>query len=194
MLKNKFFGTPKISKKFFSVFKLTSFRRRKVVSIIVISCLAKNNIIGKNNDIPWRLQADFDHFKKQTMGHPCIMGDRTYLSLPKNARPLPGRENIVLTFDKEFKAPGTTIFYSFEDALDYVKDKEKAFICGGASIYKIGLKVADTLELTRIHKDFEGDTYFPEINFDEWELVNHEEHEDNEHGPYSFMTYKRKKK
>jgi len=158
-----------------------------VVEIIVIVAIAENNAIGKDGDIPWHIPEDFQHFKDETMGHPCIMGDVTFESLPDNARPLPGRENVVLTFDKNYKPGGATIFYSFEDALDYVKDKKKAYICGGATIYKLGMKVADTLELTRVHMKPDADTFFPEIDFSEWELAKEEKHE-----KYSFLTYKRK--
>jgi len=161
-----------------------------MVEIIVIVAIAENNAIGKDGDIPWNIPEDFLHFKNKTMGHPCIMGDITFESLPDNARPLPGRENIVLTFDKNYKPPGATIFFSWEDALKYVKDKDKVFICGGATIYKLGMKVADTLELTRVHKVIEdADTFFPEIDFDEWKLENEEKHKE-----YSFLTYKRKRK
>lgn len=169
-----------------------------MAEIIVIAAVAQNNVIGKDGDIPWRLKEDFQHFQEKTMGHPCVMGDKTFESLPDNAKPLPGRENIVLTFDKNYNPPGTKIFFSWEDAMEYIKDKEKAYICGGASIYKLGLKIADTLELTRINKDIEGDTFFPEINFDEWELINQEDSEGvnkrtGETLKFSFLTYKRKK-
>ena len=161
-----------------------------MVEIIVIVAVAKNNAIGKDGDITWDIPEDFQHFKDLTMGHPCIMGDITYETLPEKARPLPGRENIVLTFDKKYNPEGTTIFHSWEEALEYVKDKEKVFICGGATIYKLGLKVADTFELTRVHKEIvDADTFFPEVNCDEWELKAEEKHEE-----YSFLTYKRKKK
>lgn len=160
-----------------------------MTEIIIIVAIADNNIIGSNNDIPWRIKEDFQHFKEITLGHPCIMGDKTYESLPK--RPLPGRENIVLTFNKEYHPKDTTIFHDFNEAIKYVNDKneKKAFIIGGATIYKIGLKVADTLEITRVHKNPLGDTYFPEINYDEWEMTNEEKHDG-----YSFQTYKRKRK
>jgi len=158
-----------------------------VVEIIVIVAIADNNAIGKDGDIPWHIPEDFAHFKEETMGHPCIMGDVTFESLPDNAKPLPGRENVVLTVDKKYKPDGATVFFSFEDALDYVKDKEKAYICGGATIYKLGMKIADTLELTRVHMKPEADTFFPEIDFSEWEKVKEEKHE-----KYSFLTYKRK--
>ena len=166
--------------------------------IIVIAAVAENNVIGKDGDIPWRIKEDFRHFQNLTMGHPCIMGDKTFESLPENARPLPGRENVVLTFNKDYNPPGTKIFHSWEDAIKYCRTKEKAFVCGGATIYKLGLQAADTLELTRVHKKYDGDTFFPEINFDEWELVKTEEKEckdtrSNENLKISFLTYKRKR-
>ena len=169
-----------------------------MAEIIVIAAVAENNAIGKDGDIPWRIKEDFQHFQDKTMGHPCVMGDKTFESLPDNAKPLPGRENVVLTFDKEYHPEGTTIFHSWEEAMEYLKDKEKAYICGGASIYKLGLKEADTLELTRIHQEFEADTFFPEINFDEWELVNEEKGEGKnarteEMLQFTFQTFKRKK-
>lgn len=166
------------------------------MEIIIISAVAKNNVIGKKGDIPWRLKEDFKRFKEITTGYPCIMGDKTYESLPPNARPLPGRENIVLTFDKNYNPPGTTVFYSFDDAINYCKEKnyQKVFLCGGASIYKIGLPVADKLELTRIHRDIDGDVFFPQVNFSEWNLVKQEDKEDLTVGKYSFITYVRKNK
>ncbi len=157
--------------------------------IIVIAAVAKNNVIGNGLKIPWHIKDDFLHFKKLTLNHPVIMGDMTYESLPN--KPLPERENIVLTFDKTYNPSGVVIKYSFEEALEYCKDNEKVFIIGGASVYALGLKAADTLELTRIHKDFDGDIYFPEINFDEWELIKQTDRVDEKYGEYSFITYKR---
>lgn len=157
-----------------------------MAEIIIIAAIAENNVIGNKGDIPWRIKEDFLHFKKKTLGNPCIMGDKTYISLPQ--RPLPDRENIILTFDKNYNPEGTTVFHSFEDALKYVEPKEKAYICGGGTIYKIALNFADTLELTRIHMSPEGDTKFPDINFNEWNLVHEEKHE-----KYTFLTYRRKK-
>lgn len=171
-----------------------------MTEIIVIVAVAQNNVIGKDGDIPWRIKEDFQHFKDATWGHPCIMGDKTYESLPSNAKPLPGRENIILTFDKNYNPSGTTIFYDFNDAINYCKNKKvpRAFITGGATIYKLGLKVADTFELTRIYKDYEGDTFFPEVNFDDWKLAKKEDKEgkDSRSGEivkFSFLTYKRKR-
>ena len=172
-----------------------------MTKIAVIVAVAQNGVIGnkENNDIPWRLSEDFQHFKELTMGCPCIMGDITYESLPKKSRPLPGRENIVLTFDKTYHPEGTTIFYAFEDAVDYVrrKDVEIAYITGGSSIYKIGMEVADIFELTRIHKDIKGNVLYPDVDWDQWELVRQEDHEgidkiSGETLAFSYLTYHRK--
>lgn len=159
--------------------------------IIVIAAIAKNNVIGKGLDIPWHIREDFLHFKELTLDHTVIMGDRTYTSLPK--KPLSRRENIVLTFDRDFQAPGAIIKYSFEEALEYCRNRDKVFIIGGVSVYRLGIQVADTLELTRIHRDFEGDIIFPEINFSEWDLLNRIDKTDETYGDYSFLTYKRKR-
>lgn len=159
--------------------------------IIVIAAVAQNNVIGNGLKIPWHISEDFKRFKQLTLHHVVMMGDRTYDSLP--TKPLPDRENIILTFNKDYQAPGAVIKYSFEEALDHCKDREKIFIIGGASVYKIGLEKADTLELTRIHKDFKGDVFFPEIDFDQWQLINQIDMTDDKVGAYSFLTYKRKR-
>lgn len=168
-----------------------------MAEIIIITALAENNAIGKDGDIPWRVREDFKHFQSLTMGHACVMGDVTYESLPAGSRPLPGRENIVLTFNRDYHPDGATVFFSWEEAMEYCAGRDKIYICGGASVYKIALPVADTLELTRIHKDFDADTFFPEIDFDSWKLVNEEKQESidklsGERISYSFLTYKRK--
>lgn len=169
-----------------------------MTQIIIISAIAQNGVIGSKNDIPWRISEDFKRFKQLTMGHPCIMGDSTYKSLPEKSRPLPGRENIVLTLDPEYHPEGATVFHDFDEAIAYVrgKDEKKAYITGGATIYKLGLKVADVLELTRIHRDVDGDVRFPDWNPDEWELVTSENHESTDlisGAPISFTyeTYRR---
>ncbi|HZX44468.1 MAG TPA: dihydrofolate reductase [Candidatus Nanoarchaeia archaeon] len=169
-----------------------------MTEIVVIVAVAQNGAIGKNNDIPWHIKEDFLHFKEKTGKWPVIMGDRTYDSLPEKSRPLPGRENIVCTLDKNYKAAGATVFYDFFIAVDYVKKKgiEKAFIIGGATIYKLGMKVADTFELTRIYNDYDADTFYPPIDFSQWKEVNKEDHEGMDlknkvKVKFSFITYKR---
>ncbi len=170
-----------------------------MTEIIVIVAIAQNGAIGKNNDIPWHIKEDFQHFKEKTDGFPCIMGDKTYDSLPDNFRPLPGRENIVCTLDKDYKAEGAKIFHDFNEAIEYVKKKnvEKAFVIGGATIYKLGMGVADIFELTRIYHDYDGDAFYPEIELDKWEMINKEDHEGMDvknkiKVKFSFITYRGK--
>ena len=153
--------------------------------IIIIVAVAKNNVIGKDNKIPWHISDDFKHFKELTLNHPIIMGKNTYLSLPK--RPLPERENIILTFqDDPFNEQGITIKHSLKDALEYTENKD-VYIIGGASVYKQAIELATKLEITSIDKEYDGDTFFPEINLDIWKLIK----EDKREG-YSFQTYIKK--
>ena len=144
--------------------------------IVMIACAAKNSVIGSGPDIPWSIREEFKHFTELTMGSPCIMGDVTYESLPPKFKPLPGRENIVLTLDPDYDPEGVTLFRDFEEAMDYTRgmDTARAFICGGASIYRLGIGMADTLELTRLDRDYEGDTTFPEVDPELWSLVRTE--------------------
>ncbi|NQV09240.1 dihydrofolate reductase [Candidatus Woesearchaeota archaeon] len=162
--------------------------------VIMIAAVAKNYIIGNKGQIPWYISADFQHFKEKTLGYPCVMGDVTFESLPNGSRPLPGRENVILTLDKDYKAEGATIFHDYEKALEYCKQKyDKVYITGGATIYRLGMQYADELEITRVDKDYEGDASFPEIKEDEWEEVSREEHfDEKENVKFSFVTYRRK--
>ncbi|OGI11419.1 MAG: hypothetical protein A2Y40_09500 [Candidatus Margulisbacteria bacterium GWF2_35_9] len=169
-----------------------------MTQIIVIVAVAQNNIIGKDGDIPWRIREDFLHFKKHTTGHPCVMSDVCYESLPEKSRPLPNRENIVLSFNPDYKPDQTTVFNDFNKAIDYCKSKneEKIFITGGSSIYRLGLKIADTFLLTRLHKDIEGDVSFPEVEWSQWKEVSSETHTgletvSNTEISFSFIKYKR---
>ncbi len=148
-----------------------------MTEIIIIAAVAQNGVIGSKNDIPWRISEDFKRFKRVTLGHPCIMGDATYESLP--SRPLPGRENIVLSLNPDYHPSGVTLFGDFDEAIAYVRKRgvEKAFIAGGATIYRLGMKVADILDLTRIERAFEGEVRFPDIDPNDWELCFAEPHE-----------------
>jgi dihydrofolate reductase len=140
--------------------------------IVMIACAARNDVIGNGPDIPWSIKEEFQHFTALTMGSPCIMGDVTYESLPPKFRPLPGRENIVLTLNPDYDPGGVTLFRDFDKAMEYVRgsDVQRVFICGGATIYRLGMDVADTLELTRLGRDYEGDATFPEIDPERWSL------------------------
>ena len=91
-----------------------------MTQIVVIVAIAQNGVIGRKNDIPWRLSEDFIRFKNLTMGFPCLMGDVTYESLPESSRPLPGRENVILTFNQDYHPEGTTVFYDFDEAVDHI--------------------------------------------------------------------------
>jgi dihydrofolate reductase len=133
------------------------------VSLIV--AMAHNRVIGRNNALPWRLPEDLKRFKAITMGHPVIMGRRTYESI---GRPLPGRANIVVTRSEQFKAPGCTVVRSPQAALDACAGTDEAFVIGGADIYRAFLDRADRLLVTEIDADFEGDAYFPEFDQSQW--------------------------
>jgi dihydrofolate reductase len=134
--------------------------------IIIIAAMAEDRVIGKDNAMPWSIKGNLTHFKEMTMGFPCIMGRKTWESLPK--KPLPGRLNIVVS--KTMTAndlPDTReikISPSLDEAIEYCKDYEKVFICGGESIYKQALPLANKIDLTLIPGQYSGDTYFPEID------------------------------
>jgi dihydrofolate reductase len=160
-----------------------------VSEIIVIAAVAQNGIIGRNGTMPWHISEDFKRYKSLTLGHTVIMGDRTWISLP--VKPQPGRKNIVLSFDAAFKAEGADVFPSMESALEACKNDGKIFLIGGASVYRKGVEIADTLELTRIGRCIEGDTYFPEVDFSRWILTAQEDRMHDEFGKYSFLTYRR---
>lgn len=155
-----------------------------MAEIIIIAAIAENGVIGKDNNIPWHISDDLKRFKKITMGYPVIMGRKTWESM--DGRPLPGRKNIVLTRQQNYPAVGCELFGSINEAVDHCADLEKVFIIGGTTIYATGLKIADTLELTRVHRQVEGDTYFPEVDFSKWKKVS----EEKQNG-FSYLTYKR---
>ncbi|MCK9424103.1 MAG: dihydrofolate reductase [Bacteroidales bacterium] len=162
-----------------------------MISIIV--AIADNLAIGKNNDLLWRLPADLKRFKKITSGHPVIMGKRTFESLPR--RPLPNRPNIVITDIPGEEFEGCEMAYSVVDAIAKCNPGEETFIIGGASVYRQFLPYADRLYLTRIHKFFEGDAFFPEIDFSQWITNSISETFEDETGGFSFNyeIYDRKK-
>jgi len=161
--------------------------------VIIIAAVAENNVIGKDNKIPWYISEDFKHFKELTKGYPIIMGKNTFLSLPK--KPLPERENIVITFTNDsffFEDKSVIIKHSLEEAINYAKtlQKNKIFIIGGASVYKQAIEknLVDVLEITRVDGVYDGDTYFPEININTWTLIK-----ENKQNGYSFQTYIKKR-
>jgi len=162
----------------------------KQVSIIV--AIAKNNAIGKDNDLLWHISNDLKRFKEITKGKWVIMGKRTYFSLP--VRPLPNRTNMIITDISGEKIDNCLMAYSIEDAVEKMDGKGENFIIGGGSIYRQFMPFADKLYITRVHKDFEADTFFPEISLDEWMLTEKTDVlDDNQNDfTYSFEIYKRK--
>jgi dihydrofolate reductase len=159
----------------------------KNISIIV--AIAENNAIGKDNQLLWHLSDDLKRFKKLTSGHRVIMGRNTYLSLP--LRPLPNRTNIVISDVPGEEFEGCITVRSVEEAGELCNDGEESFIIGGGSVYRQFMPMANKLYLTKVHRSFEGDTFFPEIDEDEWKLVEKEDRDaDEKHKyPFSFLTY-----
>ncbi len=152
-----------------------------IMSLIV--AMDTRRVIGKANQLPWHLPADLQHFKKITLGKPIIMGRKTYESI---GRPLPGRRNVVISRQENFRVPGCDVFSSLVDALDALTHEPEVMVIGGANIFEQALPLADRLFLTIIHEDFEGDTFFPEWSEAEWKEVASETHEPDEKNVYSY--------
>ncbi|MBY0122707.1 dihydrofolate reductase [Bacillus sp. S/N-304-OC-R1] len=160
--------------------------------ISLIWAMGENKVIGINNSLPWHLPEDLKFFKRTTLGHPVAMGRKTLDSL---GRLLPGRENIVITRNHDFSYEGCTVLHSVEELIMYAEQKnEEIFVIGGAEIYQAFLPFADRLYITRIHAAFTGDTFFPELNMEEWDLISREKGIQDEKNPYDydFNIYKRK--
>lgn len=154
-----------------------------ILSIIV--AMAKNRAIGKDNQLIWHNSNDLKHFKQVTSGHAVIMGFNTWQSLP-GQRALPNRRNIIISSRLEQVPEGFELAHSIPEALELVKDEEEVFIMGGGSIYEQFLPKADRLYLTRLDKEFEADTYFPYINFENWELIDLRVIDDDPQVDYSY--------
>jgi len=147
--------------------------------------MAENRVIGKDNALPWSIKEDMARFKKLTKGWPCVVGRKTWESLP--VKPLPGRLNVVVskTMTANSSLPqDVRIFPSLSAAVEYCSGYEKIFIIGGEAIYRQALVLADKIELTVIHKQYEGDAFFPEIDTACWRLSNTEDFD-----TFSFLTY-----
>lgn len=162
----------------------------KLISIIV--AIADNYAIGKDNQLLWHLSEDLKRFKRLTTGHTIVMGKKTFFSLP--VRPLPNRKNIVITDIDGETIDGCTMAYSIKDAIEKMDDHLENFIIGGGSVYNQFLPLANKLYLTRVHKDFEADCFFPEIDFNEWKLVSEEKslHDEASGLGYSYQIYEKK--
>ncbi len=163
------------------------------MKISIIVAVAKNNAIGKDNKLLCHLSEDLKRFKKLTTGHTIVMGKTTYYSLPN--RPLPNRTHIILTDVPGEKIDGCIMAYSIEDAISKMESDQENFIIGGASIYRQFLEHADKLYITRIHHEFEADTFFPVLKEADWEIISKEdfmEPDEKNPYPYSYVIYQRK--
>ena len=153
--------------------------------IIIIAAMAENFVIGKDNALPWSIKEDMAHFIRLTKGWPCVMGRKTWESLPK--KPLSERLNVVVsTTMTEALSPNTDfkLCPSLPAAIEHCAGYEKIFICGGETIYRQALELADKIELTVIHRQYEGDTFFPKIDDARWDVTNTEDFD-----TFSFVTY-----
>ena len=157
----------------------------------IIAAVSDNNVVGKNNALPWKLSADLKRLKLLTMGHHIIMGRRTWESL---GRPLPGRINLVITSDKNYAAEGGVVVGSLREALKIASDDEEAFIFGGGKIFTEALPFVDKIYLTQVHASVDGDAFFPKLNLNEWKEIDRMDFKSDEKNQYdySFVTLERK--
>jgi len=137
----------------------------------LIVAMARNRVIGRNNQMPWHLPADFAWFKKNTLGHPVIMGRKTFESI---GRPLPGRRNIVISRNAQWQAPGCEVFNSLEDALASCLPHEQVFVIGGSVLFAAAIPLADRIYLTEVDAEPEGDVFFPDLQEAPWREFSRE--------------------
>lgn len=158
--------------------------------VTIISAVAKNGAIGRDNDLPWHIPEDLKHFKRATRGFPIVMGRRTFESV---GEPLPKRRNVVISRRPDFRAEGCEVFASVEAALVALADEPEVFIVGGTEIYRAALPFAGRMIITHIDAAFEADAFFPEVEWSEWRVVEERRFEANEERPiaFAFVTYER---
>jgi dihydrofolate reductase len=156
--------------------------------VSMIAAMAENRVIGKNNDLPWKLPDDMKYFMDTTKGHHCIMGRKNYDSIPEKFRPLADRTNIVVTRQQNFSAPGCTVVNSLESALEIAAENNEpeTFVIGGADIYRLGLPYANRLYLTEIKAPVAGDIFFPLFDKKEWKEISRIPHDADERHKYAF--------
>ena len=162
--------------------------RRGGDALAVIAAVARNGVIGARNALPWRLPADLAHFRALTLGHAVVMGRRTWQSL---SRPLPDRQNIVVTRQAHFSAADAEVAHSFPEALAAARMPLPVFCIGGAELYRLALPLADVLYITEIDRDFEGDAWFPPFDRAAWHVAAREDGRSPDGYAYAFVTYAR---
>jgi dihydrofolate reductase len=154
------------------------------MSLSLIVARASNGVIGKDNQLPWHLPADLKYFKAVTMGKPIVMGRKTFQSI---GRPLPGRQNIVVTRNPDFDSNGITVVHSVEAAIAAANQVAEIMLIGGTELYKLSLPLVDRIYLTEIHQDFDGDAHFPLLN-SQWQEISREDHVSEAGLGYSFCV------
>ncbi len=161
-----------------------------MTTITLIAARARNGVIGRNNQMPWKIPGEQAYFKRMTMGHPIVMGRKTWESI---GRPLPGRRNIVVTRNREYIAPGAEVVASLDDALALISDVDEVFIIGGGELYAEAMPRANRLLMTEIDADFEGDTFLPPLDRSQWREKTREHHPPagERAFAYSFVVYER---
>lgn len=158
------------------------------MKISLIAAMADNRVIGLNNQMPWHLSADLKKFKKITLGSPIVMGRKTHESI---GRPLPGRVNIIVSRNPGYRQEGCLVFNELKTALTAAcENADEAFIIGGSDLYEAALPMAGALYLTLINKDFQGDTFFPAINLNDWIEVEREDIGDDPDAGFSYSFLK----
>jgi dihydrofolate reductase len=166
------------------------------MNILLVAAIAQNGVIGRGNALPWRLKSDMQHFRALTMGKPVVMGRKTYLSIGK---PLQGRTTIVVSRDRDFTAPGIVVAPSLDAALTTARgdalrgNTDTIVVAGGAEIYGQAMPLATQLAITHVHKQIDGDAYFPAIDPDEWYESARSEHQAaaDDEAAFAFVTYER---
>lgn len=159
--------------------------------ISLVLAMASNGMIGVDGGMPWRIPDDMKHFKAVTMGKPIVMGRKTWDSFPK--KPLPGRTNIVITRDANWRAEGAVVAHALDEAFAKASDAEEIAVIGGAQIYKLALPRADLVHLTEVHRDFAGDTHMPLFDATQWRETSRENHTMPDGLGYSFVTLERRR-
>lgn len=161
------------------------------MTISIIAAMGEQREIGYQNQLLWRLPNDMKFFRTTTMGKPILVGRKTYESF--GGKPLPGRKNIVITKDEEYQAPGAIVVHTVEDALTAAEPAEEIMVIGGASFYEQLLPKADRLYITYVDGEFVADSWFPEFDVSQWQVVQRETHEADEKNPYKheFVIFDR---
>jgi len=157
-------------------------------AIYLVAAIAANGIIGANGRLPWRLPGELQHFKKLTMGHPIIMGRRTWESI---GRPLPGRENIVVTTTPDYQAEGAAVARSLDAAIALCLGEPVVFVIGGTQLFAEALPIARGMVLTEIQRDYEGDTVFPPYDRSQWRETQREAHAAPDGTRFDYVLYER---